>query len=96
MHSGYVHVEVAFLVGTIWTIRARMRLLASMDECVPAQQLALVLAAEYLTTDFTGKATCPAWGHPTYLQYKHRLQRLTPLIPNFNLVPFANHQTLTD
>lgn len=32
MHSGYVHVEVAFLVGTIWAITAGMRLHASMDE----------------------------------------------------------------
>lgn len=75
MHCGYVHIEITFLVGTIRAIGAGMRLLASVDECVTAQQLALVLAAEHLTTDLTGKATCPAWGHPTYLQHKHRLQR---------------------
>lgn len=74
MHGGNVHVEIAFLISAIRTMGTGVRLLASVDEKVSAKQLALVLAAEHLTTDMTGKAASPALGHPAHLQHKHLLQ----------------------
>lgn len=67
MHCGYMHVQVALLVGAVRATRTHVRLFTRVNECVSAQELPLVLPAEHLTTNMTVETAGPAWGHPTHL-----------------------------